>query len=281
MSRRGAPSLYERIQETSAYLREKSRTSPRFGLILGTGLGHLAEQIQNPETIPYEAIPNFMSPTAESHAGNLVFGQLGGLDVVAMQGRVHYYEGHTMQEITFPVRVMKALGADSLIASNAAGGMNPQLRPGDIVAITDQINLMGDNPLIGSNDERLGERFPDMSEPYDRSYLRLIADVALGMQVPLHKGVFVAVAGPNLETAAEYRFLRMMGADVVGMSLVPETIVAKHSGMRVLALTVVTDECFPDRLQPADVAKIIRTANTAEPVLSQLVVEFLRQAETA
>jgi purine-nucleoside phosphorylase len=280
MSDRASASLYQRIQETSAYLRDKASVAPRFGLILGTGLGNLADQIRDAETIPYEDIPNFMSPTAESHAGNLVFGRLGGLEVVAMQGRVHYYEGYSMQEVTFPVRVMKAMGADSLIASNAAGGMNPQLQPGDVVAISDQINLMGDNPLIGPNDERLGERFPDMSEPYDRAYLRLIEDVALGMQIPLHRGVFAAVAGPNLETAAEYRFLRMIGADVVGMSLVPETIVARHSGMRVLALTVVTDECFPDRLQPADVSKIIRTANEAEPVLSKLVVEFLRRAES-
>ncbi len=281
MGDRAGTSLYERIQETSAYLRDKASIAPRFGLILGTGLGNLADQIQDAESIPYDEIPNFMSSTAESHAGNLVFGRLGGLEVVAMQGRVHYYEGYSMQEITFPVRVMKALGADSLIASNAAGGMNPQLRPGDLVAVSDQINLMGDNPLIGRNDERLGERFPDMSEPYDRAYLKLIHEVALEMKVPLHSGVFVAVAGPNLETAAEYRFLRMIGADVVGMSLIPETIVAKHSGMRVLALTVVTDECFPDRLQPADVAKIIRTANEAEPVLSKLVVEFLKRAESA
>lgn len=272
---------YERIQATCAFLRERTRVSPRFGLILGTGLGNLAEQITDPESIPYQDIPHFVASTATSHAGNLVFGILGGVDVVAMQGRVHYYEGYSMQDITFPVRVMKALGAGSLIASNAAGGMNPLFRPGDIVVVTDQINLMGDNPLVGPNDERLGERFPDMSEPYDRTYLQLVENVALEMRVPLRKGVFVAVAGPNLETAAEYRFLRIIGADVVGMSLVPETIVARHSGMRVLGLTVVTDECFPDRLQPADVSKIIRTANEAEPVLSKLVVEFLRQSESA
>jgi purine-nucleoside phosphorylase len=273
--------MYERIQESSAFLRERARVSPRFGLILGTGLGNLAEQITDAESIPFAEIPHFMASTATSHAGNLVFGRLGGLEVVAMQGRVHYYEGYSMQDVTFPVRVMKALGADSLIASNAAGGMNPLFRPGDVVAITDHINLMGDNPLIGPNDERLGERFPDMSEPYDRAYLELVESVALEMRVPLRKGVFVAVAGPNLETAAEYRSLRIIGADVVGMSLVPETIVARHSGMRVVGLTVVTDECFPDRLQPANVAQIIRTANGAEPVLSKLVVEFLRRAESA
>ncbi|HZM17551.1 MAG TPA: purine-nucleoside phosphorylase [Candidatus Krumholzibacteria bacterium] len=271
--------LYERIQETSAFLRERLQGSPRFGLILGTGLGNLAAHIESPVSIPYDDIPHFMPSTAEGHAGNLVSGRLGGQDVVAMQGRVHYYEGYTMQEITFPVRVMKALGVDSLVVSNAAGGMNGQYRPGDLVAIVDHINLMGDNPLIGANDERLGERFPDMSEPYDRGYLRRLQAVALQQQLRLHQGVFVAVAGPNLETAAEYRFLRQLGADVVGMSLIPEVLVARHSGLRVLALTVVTDECFPDCLQPADVAKIIKTANEAEPVLSRLVLEFLRGAD--
>ncbi len=273
-------SLYERIQESSAFLRGRVSSSPRFGLVLGTGLGNLAGQIEGAHSIPYRDIPHFMPTTTEGHAGNLVFGKLGGQDVVAMQGRVHAYEGHSMQAITFPVRVMKALGVDSLIASNAAGGMNPHYRPGDLVAIVDHINLMGDNPLIGPNDDRLGERFPDMSEPYDRTYLALLERVALEQKVWLHKGVFVAVTGPNLETAAEYRFLRQLGADVVGMSLVPETLVAKHSGLRVMALTVVTDECFPDRLQPADVSKIIRTANEAEPALSRLVVEFLRRVDT-
>jgi len=183
--------------------------------------------------------------------------------------------------VTFPVRVMKALGVDSLVVSNAAGGMNPQMRAGDLVAIVDHINLMGQNPLIGPNDERLGDRFPDMSQPYDRDYLHRIEEIALEQRVRLHRGVFVAVSGPNLETAAEYRFLRMIGADVVGMSLVPESLVAAHSGMRVLALTIVTDECFPDRLERADVAKIIRTANEAEPALTRLVMEFLRRASSA
>ena len=273
-------SLYERIQETSSYLQKHNKRSPRFGLILGTGLGGVAEQIEDAESIPFADIPNFMSSTSEGHAGNLVFGKLGSLDVVVMQGRVHYYEGYSMEQVTFPVRVMKALGVDSLVVSNAAGGMNPQLAAGDIVAVNDMINLMGDGPLRGPNDERLGERFPDMSEPFDRAYLDLIGDVALQQHVQLHRGVFVAVAGPNLETAAEYRFLRLIGADVVGMSLIPETIVARHSSMRVLALTVVTDECFPDRLEPADVAKIIRTANEAAPKLTELILGFLRRAES-
>jgi purine-nucleoside phosphorylase len=275
------PSLYERIQETRTFLRARVAKAPRFGLILGTGLGALAEQIEDPMAIPYHEIPHFVRSTSESHAGNLVFGRLGGCEVVAMQGRVHYYEGYSMQQVTFPVRVMKALGADSLVVSNAAGGMNPQMRAGDLVAIVDHINLMGDNPLIGPNDERLGDRFPDMSEPYDRAYLRRLEEIALEQRVRLHRGVFVAVAGPNLETAAEYRFLRGIGADVVGMSLVPEATVAVHSGMRVVALTIVTDECFPDRLERADVAAIIRTANDAEPMLTRLVVEFLRRADAA
>jgi purine-nucleoside phosphorylase len=270
-------SLYDNIQETSAFLRQRLSATPRFGLILGTGLGKLAEQIEAAQVVPYGEIPHFVTSTAESHAGNLVFGRLGGLDVVAMQGRVHYYEGYSMRQVTFPIRVMKALGADSLIASNAAGGMHPQLAPGDLVAVVDHINLMGDNPLIGPNDERLGDRFPDLSEPYDRSYLQLAEACAMDLGIRLQRGVFVAVAGPNLETAAEYRFLRALGADVVGMSLVPETLVAVHSGMRVLALTIVTDECFPDRLQRADVARIIRVANEAEPALSRLVEEFLRR----
>jgi purine-nucleoside phosphorylase len=274
-------SLYERIQETSAALRSHMRGQPRFGLILGTGLGDLASEIEDAVTVPYHDIPNFVPSTAESHAGNLVFGRLGGVDVVAMQGRVHFYEGYSIQQVTFPVRVMKGLGVDSLVASSAVGGMNPQFRAGDIVAIVDHINLMGANPLIGPNDERLGERFPDMSEPYDRQYLAHIEQVALEQKIALRKGVFVAVAGPNLETAAEYRFLRLLGADVVGMSLVPEAIVAVHSGMRVLALAVVTDECFPDRLEKADVAKIIRTANETAPALKRLVVEFLRRSRTA
>lgn len=276
-----AASLYERIQETTAFLRPRLERAPRFGIVLGTGLGRLAEQIRDARTMPYAEIPNFVRSTAEGHAGNLVFGRLSGVDIVAMQGRMHFYEGYTMEQITFPVRVMKALGADSLIVSNAAGGMHPRLAPGDLVAVVDHINLMGANPLIGPNDERLGERFPDMSEPYDRAYLALAKDCALQLGIRLHEGVFVAVAGPNLETAAEYRFLRRIGADVVGMSLIPEDIVAVHSGMRVLALTIVTDECLPDRLQRADVAKIIRTANETEPVLTRLVMEFLRRAESA
>jgi purine-nucleoside phosphorylase len=206
----------------------------------------------------------------------LILGHLGGKAVVAMQGRVHYYEGYSMQQITLPVRVMRKLGCHSLIMSNAVGGMNPQMDPGDIVIVTDHINLMGDNPLIGPNDDALGPRFPDMSQPYDRAYARAAADIALKAGIRAHKGVYVAVAGPNLETAAEYRFLRGIGADVVGMSLVPECLVAVHGGMKVLGLSVVTDRCLPDALEPADVQEIIRIAGEAEPRLRAIVREFLQ-----
>jgi purine-nucleoside phosphorylase len=270
-------SLYERIQETSAFLRTRLDGAPRFGLILGTGLGNLVSQIEAAVSIPYDEIPHFMPSTAESHAGNLVGGRLGGQDVVAMQGRVHYYEGYSMQQITFPVRVMKALGVDTLIASNAAGGMNPLYRPGDLVAIVDHINLMGGNPLLGPNDERLGERFPDMSEPYDRALLKAAHSVALEERIPLKEGVLAAVAGPNLETRAEYRFLRWAGADLVSMSLVPEAIVAAHAGMRLLAFAVVTDLCLPDALEAVDIGRILANAAKAEPSLTRLVTRVLAE----
>jgi purine-nucleoside phosphorylase len=216
--------------------------------------------------------------TVQSHAGRLVFGHLGGKPVVAMQGRVHYYEGYSMKEITLPVRVMRALGCHSLIMSNAVGGMNPLMLPGDIVAITDHINLMGDNPLIGPNDDELGPRFPDMSQPYDREYVERVVQLAMEMTISLHRGVYVAVAGPNLETAAEYRFLRRFGADIVGMSMVPECLVAIHGGMRVLGLSVITDRCLPDALEPADVQEIIAIAGRTEPKLRSLVTRFLQMA---
>ena len=269
--------LWTQIQQATEFIRGQSDLKPEFGLILGTGLGDLSAEIEVTATIPYAEIPHFVVSTATSHVGNLILGKLGGRRVVAMQGRVHYYEGYTMQQITLPVRVMKALGADSLIMSNAVGGMNPQLGPGDITVNTDHINLMGDNPLIGPNDERLGPRFPDMSEPYDRDYIAQLEQVALEMRLPLKRAVLVAVAGPNLETAAEYRFLRIIGADTVGMSSVPECLVAVHAGMRALGLSVVTDSCFPDALKPAAVEEIIRVANEAQPRLKALVSGFLQQ----
>jgi purine-nucleoside phosphorylase len=269
--------MWQQIQEAVGFIGEKTAFRPDFGLILGTGLGELGQRIEAEASLPYGAIPHFVESTATSHDGKLVFGRLGGRKVVAMQGRVHYYEGYTMQQITLPVRVMRALGCRALVMSNAVGGMNPLLAPGDISVMTDHINLMGDNPLIGWNDDRLGPRFPDMSEPYDRAFLATMEEVALDLRIPLKKVVYAAVAGPNLETGAEYRFLRTIGADTVGMSSVPECLAAVHGGMRVIGMSVITDACFPDALKPADVAEIIKVANAAQPDLEALVTGFLKR----
>lgn len=269
-------SLRQQIQEAVQAIRKRTPLEPRLGLILGTGLGDASDAIEDAVAIPYGDIPNFATSTVVSHSGELVLGKLAGQPVVAMKGRVHYYEGYTMQQVTFPVRVMQALGAEILLASNAVGGMNPLYRPGDIVCITDQINLMGDNPLIGPNDDTLGPRFPDMSEPFSRELIELAERVALEEKIALQKGVFVAVAGPNLETRAEYRFLRAIGGDVVGMSLIPETIVAVHGGMKVVAFSVVTDSCLPDALEAVDIAKILATAARTEPILKRLVIGVIK-----
>jgi purine-nucleoside phosphorylase len=270
--------LFEKIQSAADAVRARTRVAPRFGVVLGTGLGDLAEAMDIDATVPYADIPHFVSSTTTGHKGNFVIGSLGGQPIVTMQGRLHYYEGYSMQDVTFPVRVMKALGAEELVVFNAVGGMNPHLDLGDIVAVTDHINLMGDNPLIGWNDDRLGDRFPDMSEPYTRSCRERAEKVAVELGVPLRRGVLVAVAGPNLETAAEYRFLRRVGADIVGMSMVPETLVAVHAKMRVLGLCVVTDLCKPDALEAADLGRIIATAQSAEPRLRKIIVEYLKRA---
>jgi purine-nucleoside phosphorylase len=262
--------LYTRIETAAAFVRERCELAPEFGLILGTGLGELAERIQEPVSIPFTEIPHFVESTATSHHGNLVLGRLENRTVCVMQGRVHFYEGYSMEEITLPVRVMKALGAHSLITSNAVGGMNPKHAPGDIGVIIDHINLMGDNPLIGPNDDRLGPRFPDMSQPYDRGYIEVCDQVAVEAGIRLQHLVYVAVAGPNLETAAEYRFLRQIGADAVGMSTVPEVIVARHAGIDALAISVITDECFPDRLEPISIPEILVAAAAAEPNLTEV-----------
>jgi purine-nucleoside phosphorylase len=270
--------LYDRIQDAAAAVSGRSSLRPRTGIVLGTGLGDLADAMQVDAVVPYEEIPHFVKSTTIGHKGNFVLGTLSGKPVITMQGRLHYYEGYSMQEITFPIRVMRALGVEDLMVFNAVGGMNPHLDLGDLVAVTDHINLMGDNPLIGWNDDRLGERFPDMSEPYSRALRAAMESVALELGTPLRRGVLVAVAGPNLETAAEYRFLRRMGADVVGMSMVPENLVAVHAGMKVLGICVVTDLCKPDALEPANLSRIIATANAAEPKLRRLVVEYLKRA---
>ena len=258
-------------------VRSNSDLVPEVSLILGTGLGGLAKEIDCSAQIPYSEIPGFPVSTVESHAGRLLLGTLGGKRVVAMQGRFHRYEGYSVQQITFPVRVMRALGADKLVVSNACGGMNPLWSAGDLMLIADQINLLGDNPLIGPNDESLGPRFPDMSAPFDPEMRELARSVARDLKIVLREGVYVAVTGPNLETPAEYRFLRGIGADVVGMSTVPEVIVAVHGGMRVLGISIITDECFPDALEPADEERIIATAQKAEPDLTRLVTGVLER----
>ena len=269
--------LYDKIQESKDFIRQRWKGTPKAGIILGTGLGPLVNQIQVEAAIDYGEIPNFPRSTALSHRGRLVCGRLNGLPVMAMEGRFHMYEGYPLKQITLPVRVMKALGADLLVVSNACGGLNPYFRSGDIMMIDDQINLMGGNPLIGINDDRLGPRFPDMCEPYNQVLIERGMSVARREDIVCHKGVFVAVAGPNLETRAEYRFLRMIGGDVVGMSTVPEVIVAVHCGLRVVGFSIVTDMCFPDSLQPADVNEIVKIANAAEPRLSQLVMGVLAE----
>ena len=266
-----APPLFDRIETAVAVVRERSSVRPDVAIILGTGLGGLAEQIDVEASIPYEQIPGFPLSTVETHAGRLLLGRLGKRSVVAMQGRFHRYEGYGLAQVTFPVRVLHALGARSLIVSNACGGMNPLWAPGDLVLLSDHINLLGDNPLVGSNDERLGPRFPDMSAPYDPELRALARAAALDLGIVLREGVYVAVPGPNLETRAEYRMLRMMGADVVGMSTVPEVIVANHTGMRTLGISIITDQCLPDALEPADIGRIIATARQAEPSLTRLI----------
>jgi purine-nucleoside phosphorylase len=269
--------LYDQIQEAKRAIEGRWQGKPKVGIILGTGLGGLAEDIKAEATFPYSEIPHFPQSTVHSHAGRLVCGNLAGKTVMAMEGRFHFYEGYTLKQITFPVRVMRALGCDVLIVSNACGGMNPQYAKGDIVIIEDHINLLCDNPLIGKNDDRLGIRFPDMCFPYDRELIALAQRIALEEKIPCQKGVFVAVAGPNLETRAEYRFLRGIGADVVGMSTVPEVIVGVHAGMRNLGLSVVTDMCLPDALEPAVLEEIIAVANAAEKKLRVLVRRVVQE----
>lgn len=268
-------SLIQMINETLEVIRSKTSELYEVGIILGTGLGGLVRDIVIEHEIDYGQLPHFPLSTVESHQGKLIFGKIGGKNVVAMQGRFHYYEGYTMQQITYPVRVMKFLGVKTLLVSNACGGMNPMFRRGDIMIIADHINLLGDNPLIGKNEDELGPRFPDMSEPYSHELIKLAEQVALENKIKIQKGVYVAVPGPNLETRAEYRFLRATGADVVGMSTVPENIVANHMGMKVLGFSIITDECFPESLRPIDVAEIISVATEAEPKMTLIMKEVI------
>lgn len=272
-------SLYEQVEEAAAAVKKRTKVKPRFAIVLGTGLGKLAEEIETDAVIDYPEIPHFVTSTVETHAGHLLVGKLEGQPVVAMSGRFHMYEGYNTKEISFPVRVMRALGAEILLISNVSGGMNPQYAPGDLVIIEDHINLLGENPLVGPNDERLGPRYPDMSAPYDRELIELAKRISLEEGIQAHTGVYVALTGPTLETRAEYRFLRFIGADVVGMSTVPEVIVGVHAGFRILGISVVTDECLPDRLKPADIRDIIAVANEAEPKLTRMFKRIVKEAK--
>jgi len=258
-------------------VRARTPLVPEAALILGTGLGALGRAIRVECEIPYADIPGFPLSTVESHAGRLLVGMLAGRRVVAMQGRFHRYEGYSLQQVTFPVRVLRALGAGTLVVSNACGGMHPLWAAGELMLISDHINLLGDNPLIGPHDPALGDRFPDMSAPYDPALRALAREVAAQQGIVLREGVYLAVQGPNLETRAEYRMLRGLGADVVGMSTVPEVIVAVHGGMRVLGVSIITDQCLPDALAPANLESIIATAAGAEPNLTALVCGVLER----
>lgn len=267
--------LYDRVQEAAAVVRQQSSLAPEVAIILGTGLGGLVKEIEAETVIPYDRLPGFPLSTVESHAGRLILGRLRGKRVIAMQGRFHRYEGYTLQQVTFPLRVMHALGARTLVVTNVSGGMHPLWPPGDVVLISDHINFLGDNPLIGRNDDRMGPRFPDMSDPYDSGLRAKARALALELGINLREGVYVAVTGPCLETRAEYRMLRGMGADLVGMSTVPEVIVAVHQGMKVLGFSIITDQCLPDALEPASLEQILAVAGKAEPNLTRLVAALV------
>lgn len=269
--------LKQRLSETVAALKPHVKEPPVVGIILGTGLGGLAGDIESHTIIPYEQIPHFVHSTVETHAGKLHLGRLGNKPVVAMQGRFHYYEGYTMQQITYPVRVMKALGVSVLLVSNACGCVNPLYRAGDLMIMDDHINLLGDNPLIGPNHDDLGPRFPDMSEPYSRRLIALAEKIAMELGIKVQRGVYLAVSGPNLETRAEYRMMRIMGADVVGMSTIPEVIVARHAGIECFGMSIVTDEGFADCLKVADIAHILKTAAEAEPKMTAIMKRLIER----
>lgn len=277
MQRESVEEFRKKRREALNFLQQQTELRPAYMVILGTGLGHLADEIDVKDSISYSDIPHFPVSTVESHEGHLLFGTLSGKTVVAMQGRFHYYEGYTMQQIAFPVRVLQALGSNTLIVSNASGGMNPNYERADIMLINDHINMLGDNPLIGPNDEELGPRFPDMSDPYTEELRHIAEEVALDNGIKMHEGVYLALSGPMLETKAEYRFLRMIGADVVGMSTVPEVIAAVHMGMNVLGISVITDECFPDALEPVNIEEVVEAAGMAEPKMTQVIKGVLER----
>lgn len=263
------------VADATRFVRERIGTTPDVAIVLGTGLGGLAREIEASVDIAYGDIPNFPTSTVESHSGRLLAGRLAERNVIAMQGRFHLYEGYNARQVTLPIRVFGELGVKTLLISNAAGGMNPVYRRGDLMMIVDHINLQGANPLVGPNHDDWGPRFPDMSEPYDPGLRQKLESMALRRGIKLHQGVYAAVVGPNLETRAEYRFLRMIGADVVGMSTIPEVIVARHMDMRVVAMSVITDECFPDALEPVKLEDIFAAAASAEPSLTTLMHDLV------
>lgn len=269
--------MLTKIRESVSFIKKRiGDFTPEVGIILGTGLGGLVKEIDVEFQLMYSNIPNIPISTLEFHSGKLIFGTLAGKKVVAMQGRLHYYEGYDMKEITFPVRVLKALGITTLLVSNASGAINPNYKKGDLMVIEDHINLQPFNPLIGPNYEELGPRFPDMSQPYAKNLIASALNIAQENNIVCHEGVYVAVTGPNLETRAEYRYLRIIGADAVGMSTVPEVIVANHMGLPVFAISVLTDECNPDNLQPVSVEEIIKIAMTAEPNMTLVLKELIK-----
>ncbi|MFO8055413.1 MAG: purine-nucleoside phosphorylase [Bacteroidales bacterium] len=267
--------MYETIQKTAEFIKSKTSLRPSIAIILGTGLGKLTQQIEVESTIEYKDIPNFPASTVSGHKGRLLFGRLNGKEVMAMQGRFHYYEGYSMQQITFPVRVMKFLGIEKLILSNASGGVNPDFKVGDLMIISDHINMMGDNPLIGPNDERLGPRFLDLSEPYDETLMDEVKSIARKNHIRYHTGIYMAIPGPTFETPAEYKFMRILGADAVGMSTVPETLVARHMDMKVFAVSVITDLGIEGQIEKITFEEVIAAAKEAEPKLSLVISELM------
>ena len=271
--------LKSKIEETFRFIKDELKEIPKvdIAIILGTGLGNLAGKINERRNIEYWKVPHFPVSTVKGHKGELVFGRIGDKNVVAMEGRFHYYEGYALADVTYPVRVVKALGAKILIVSNAAGGMNPGYKAGDLMAISDHINFTGVNPLIGPNDESLGPRFPDFCDLYDPKLIELAEEIAKEEKIRLHKGVYIGVTGPNLETRAEYKFFQIIGADAVGMSTVPEVIVARHAGVRGFGASVITDVCLPESLKPCNIDEIIKTANEAEPKLTKLIYALIER----
>lgn len=272
-----AATYRERVDEAAAWVRQQVGAAPGIGIILGTGLDALADELDVNAALAYDDVPGFPASTVEAHEGQLLFGALDGVPVVAMQGRFHLYEGYSPKEVAFPVRVLATLGVETLLISNAAGGMDPHHERGDLVLVTDHLNLQNGNPLTGPNEEDWGPRFLDMSEPYDPQLRALAKEEALDVGIRLHEGVYLAVVGPMLETKAEYRYMRQIGGDVVGMSTVPEVLAARHMGVRCMAISVITDECLPDALEPIDVEAAMDAAAEAAPKLTRIVKGVVRE----